>query len=545
MTVTDTELTDGRIVAIAGPVVDVEFPSDSVPEINQALEFTITVDGVDTVVVAEVAQQIGDNRVRAIAMKPTDGLVRGTAVRNLGHGISVPVGDATLGHVFNVLGQPLDVESVDSPERWAIHREAPAFDTLEPKAQMFATGIKVIDLLTPYLQGGKIGLFGGAGVGKTVLITEMINRVASQFGGVSVFAGVGERTREGTDLLIEMGETALGESGSVLDKAALVFGQMDEPPGVRLRVALSALTMAEYFRDVQGQDVLLFIDNIFRFTQAGSEVSTLLGRMPSAVGYQPTLADEMGVLQERITSTRGRSITSLQAVYVPADDYTDPAPFTSFTHFDGTTELSRDIAALGIYPAVDPLASSSTILAPEIVGDRHYNVAREVQRECLTHVPDDSSPSLDGLLALSYTEQVINESMRLYPPFWISFRTSYEEDTIGGYRIPPRAPLVLCHYLAHRHPDFWRDPESFDPDRFSPERTEQRPRHYLAPFGVGQRMCIGKHFAMLEMKLILSMVVRRYRLELVEGHPVEPFPRATLRSRDGIWMSVHQAEAMT
>ncbi|HNB95674.1 MAG TPA: F0F1 ATP synthase subunit beta, partial [Microthrixaceae bacterium] len=268
-------MTDGRIVAIAGPVVDVEFPSDSVPEINQALEFTITVDGVDTVVVAEVAQQIGDNRVRAIAMKPTDGLVRGTAVRNLGHGISVPVGDATLGHVFNVLGQPLDVESVDSPERWAIHREAPAFDTLEPKAQMFATGIKVIDLLTPYLQGGKIGLFGGAGVGKTVLITEMINRVASQFGGVSVFAGVGERTREGTDLLIEMGETALGESGSVLDKAALVFGQMDEPPGVRLRVALSALTMAEYFRDVQGQDVLLFIDNIFRFTQAGSEVSTL------------------------------------------------------------------------------------------------------------------------------------------------------------------------------------------------------------------------------------------------------------------------------
>ena len=379
MTVTDTELTDGRIVAIAGPVVDVEFPSDSVPEINQALEFTITVDGVDTVVVAEVAQQIGDNRVRAIAMKPTDGLVRGTAVRNLGHGISVPVGDATLGHVFNVLGQPLDVESVDSPERWAIHREAPAFDTLEPKAQMFATGIKVIDLLTPYLQGGKIGLFGGAGVGKTVLITEMINRVASQFGGVSVFAGVGERTREGTDLLIEMGETALGESGSVLDKAALVFGQMDEPPGVRLRVALSALTMAEYFRDVQGQDVLLFIDNIFRFTQAGSEVSTLLGRMPAAVGYQPTLADEMGELQERITSTGGRSITSLQAVYVPADDYTDPAPFTAFTHFDGTTELSRDIASLGIYPAVDPLASSSSILTPEVVGERHYAVARRVQ----------------------------------------------------------------------------------------------------------------------------------------------------------------------
>ncbi|HNE74234.1 MAG TPA: F0F1 ATP synthase subunit beta [Microthrixaceae bacterium] len=410
-------MTDGRIVAIAGPVVDVEFPSDSVPEINQALEFTITVDGVDTVVVAEVAQQIGDNRVRAIAMKPTDGLVRGTAVRNLGHGISVPVGDATLGHVFNVLGQPLDVESVDSPERWAIHREAPAFDTLEPKAQMFATGIKVIDLLTPYLQGGKIGLFGGAGVGKTVLITEMINRVASQFGGVSVFAGVGERTREGTDLLIEMGETALGESGSVLDKAALVFGQMDEPPGVRLRVALSALTMAEYFRDVQGQDVLLFIDNIFRFTQAGSEVSTLLGRMPSAVGYQPTLADEMGQLQERITSTRGRSITSLQAVYVPADDYTDPAPFTSFTHFDGTTELSRDIASLGIYPAVDPLASSSSILTPEVVGERHYAVARRVQEMLQRYKELQDIIAILGIDELSEEDRVTVDRARKIQKF--------------------------------------------------------------------------------------------------------------------------------
>jgi F-type H+-transporting ATPase subunit beta len=379
MTVTEPELKDGRIVAIAGPVVDVEFPPSSLPEINSALEFTITVEGEAIDVVAEVAQQIGDNRVRAIAMKPTDGLIRGTAVRSLGRGITVPVGDATLGHVFNVLGEPLDVDSVDAADHWAIHRDAPAFDTLEPKAQMFATGIKVLDLLTPYLQGGKIGLFGGAGVGKTVLITEMINRVATQFGGVSVFAGVGERTREGTDLLIEMGETAMGESGSVLDKAALVFGQMDEPPGVRLRVALSALTMAEYFRDVQGQDVLLFVDNIFRFTQAGSEVSTLLGRMPAAVGYQPTLADEMGELQERITSTGGRSITSLQAVYVPADDYTDPAPFTAFTHFDGTTELSRDIASLGIYPAVDPLSSSSSILTPEVVGERHYAVARSVQ----------------------------------------------------------------------------------------------------------------------------------------------------------------------
>jgi F-type H+-transporting ATPase subunit beta len=369
------ELKDGRVVAIAGPVVDVEFPPDSLPEINHAIEMTLTVGGGEVVVLAEVAQQIGDNRVRAICLKPTDGLTRGTVVRNTGRGLSVPVGDQVLGHIFNVWGDPLDVESIgEIKERWDIHRPAPDFDTLEPKSIMFETGIKVIDLLTPYVQGGKIGLFGGAGVGKTVLITEMIRRVAQNHGGVSVFAGVGERTREGTDLFLEM------EESGVLEKAALVFGQMDEPPGVRLRVALSALTMAEYFRDVQQQDVLLFVDNIFRFVQAGSEVSTLLGRMPSAVGYQPTLADEMGELQERITSTRGRSITSLQAVYVPADDYTDPAPFTSFTHFDGTTELSRDIAALGIYPAVDPLASSSTILTPEVVGQRHYNVAREVQR---------------------------------------------------------------------------------------------------------------------------------------------------------------------
>ncbi len=379
MTVTEnpstaTELKDGRVVAIAGPVVDVEFPRGSLPEINHALEITVTVEGVDTVVTAEVAQQIGDSRVRVVAMSPTDGLTRGTLVRNTGKGISVPVGNGTLGHVFNVIGQPLDTDSLEGlDERWEIHREPPAFDTLEPKAVVFPTGIKVIDLLTPYVAGGKIGLFGGAGVGKTVLIQEMINRVATQHGGVSVFAGVGERTREGTDLWIEMQESG------VIDRAALVYGQMDEPPGVRLRVALSALTMAEYFRDVQGQDVLLFVDNIFRFVQAGSEVSTLLGRMPSAVGYQPTLADEMGELQERITSTRGRSITSLQAVYVPADDYTDPAPFTTFTHLDATTELSRQIASLGIYPAVDPLASTSSILAPEIVGERHYNVARRVQ----------------------------------------------------------------------------------------------------------------------------------------------------------------------
>ncbi|HYI61318.1 MAG TPA: F0F1 ATP synthase subunit beta [Acidimicrobiales bacterium] len=379
MTVIDEPKTlpEGRVVAIAGPVVDVEFPPDALPEINTAVSMTVENDGDPIVIGGEVAQQIGDNRVRVVCLKPTDGLRRGVTVRNTGRGISVPVGDVVLGHVFNVLGEPLDISSEELgevAERWDIHRDAPAFDTLEPSATMFETGIKVIDLLTPYKQGGKIGLFGGAGVGKTVLIQEMIRRVAQNHGGVSVFAGVGERTREGTDLLIEM------EEAGVLEKAALCFGQMDEPPGVRLRVALSALTMAEYFRDVQQQDVLLFVDNIFRFTQAGSEVSTLLGRMPSAVGYQPTLADEMGQLQERITSTRGRSITSLQAVYVPADDYTDPAPFTSFTHFDGTTELSRDIAALGIYPAVDPLASTSTILAPEVVGDRHYNVAREVQR---------------------------------------------------------------------------------------------------------------------------------------------------------------------
>ena len=374
MTTTATNLENGRVVAIAGPVVDAEFPPHALPEINHAVEMDLELDGNKITVTGEVAQQIGEGRVRCVCMQPTDGLLRGAVVRQTGRGISVPVGNAVLGHVFNVLGEPLDTPSIEGIEdRWDIHRNPPAFDQLEPRATMFETGIKVIDLLEPYVQGGKIGLFGGAGVGKTVLIMEMINRVATQHGGVSVFAGVGERTREGTDLLLEMKESG------VIEKAALVYGQMDEPPGVRLRVALAALTMAEYFRDVQNQDVLLFIDNVYRFVQAGSEVSTLLGRMPSAVGYQPTLADEMGELQERITSTRGRSITSLQAVYVPADDYTDPAPFTTFTHLDATTELSRQIAALGIYPAVDPLASTSNILAPEIVGDRHYNVARRVQ----------------------------------------------------------------------------------------------------------------------------------------------------------------------
>ncbi len=370
-----TNLETGRVVAIAGPVVDVEFPPHALPEINHAVEMDIDLEGKTITVVAEVAQQIGEGRVRCVCMRATDGLVRGAIVRQSGHGITVPVGDAVLGHVFNVVGEPLDTDDIGTVEdHWEIHRSAPAFDQLEPRATMFETGIKVVDLLAPYVQGGKIGLFGGAGVGKTVLIMEMIRRVAEQHDGVSVFAGVGERTREGTDLLLEMRESG------VIEKTALVYGQMDEPPGVRLRVALAALTMAEYFRDVKNQDVLLFIDNIFRFVQAGSEVSTLLGRMPSAVGYQPTLADEMGELQERITSTRGHSITSLQAVYVPADDYTDPAPFTTFTHLDATTELSRQIAALGIYPAVDPLTSTSNILAPEIVGDRHYAVARQVQQ---------------------------------------------------------------------------------------------------------------------------------------------------------------------
>jgi len=421
MTMTENELQDGRVVAIAGPVIDVEFPRGALPELNSAIEFTIELEGESTIVLAEVAQQLGNSRVRAICMKPTDGLVRGTAVRNTGHGIQVPVGDGVLGNVWNVWGEALDTqpEGLDEMERWDIHRPAPTFDSLEPSARMFETGIKVVDLLTPYVAGGKIGLFGGAGVGKTVLTTEMINRVASQHGGVSVFAGVGERTREGTDLRLEMMESG------VYEKAALVFGQMDEPPGVRLRVALSALTMAEYFRDVAGQDVLLFVDNIFRFVQAGSEVSTLLGRMPSAVGYQPTLADEMGQLQERITSTKGRSITSLQAVYVPADDYTDPAPFTTFTHLDATTELSRTVASLGIYPAVDPLASTSTILSPEVVGAHHYGVARRVQETLQRYKELQDIIAILGLDELSEEDRLTVSRARkverfLSQPFFVA-----------------------------------------------------------------------------------------------------------------------------
>jgi F-type H+-transporting ATPase subunit beta len=366
----------GRIVRVAGPVVDVEFPPEAMPEITHALYFDVAIEGENRRVVAEVAQHLGGGRVRAVAMKPTDGVVRGAEVVDTWAPISVPVGPETLGHIFNVLGETLDIPegSLTATDRWPIHRPAPAFADVGAQREMFETGIKVIDLLEPYVRGGKIGMFGGAGVGKTVIIQEMIHRVATQHGGVSVFAGVGERTREGNDLWLEMTRSG------VIKNAALVFGQMDEPPGVRLRVGLSALTMAEYFRDEMGQDVLLFIDNIFRFTQAGSEVSTLLGRMPSAVGYQPTLAEEMGALQERITSVRGRSITSLQAIYVPADDITDPAPATTFSHLDATTVLSRQISEMGIYPAVNPLDSTSRILDPRVVGEEHYAVARAVQQ---------------------------------------------------------------------------------------------------------------------------------------------------------------------
>jgi F-type H+/Na+-transporting ATPase subunit beta len=365
----------GRVVQVIGPVVDVEFPSEEIPGIYNALHVDVTLGGEVRMLTLEVEQDIGDNVVRTISMQQTDGLVRGAEVTDTGGAISVPVGDVTKGHVFNVLGETLDVPtaSLKITERRGIHQDPPPFDQLEARTEILETGIKVLDLLTPYVRGGKVGLFGGAGVGKTVLIQEMITRVAKT-AGVSVFAGVGERTREGNDLFIEMTDA------DVIKDTALVFGQMDEPPGTRLRVGLAALTMAEYFRDVQGQDVLLFIDNIFRFTQAGSEVSTLLGRMPSAVGYQPTLADEMGQLQERITSTRGHSITSMQAIYVPADDITDPAPHTVFAHLDATTVLSREITQKGIFPAVDPLDSTSRILDAKYVGQEHYDVAREVQR---------------------------------------------------------------------------------------------------------------------------------------------------------------------
>ncbi|MCW2707611.1 MAG: synthase subcomplex beta subunit [Frankiales bacterium] len=450
----------GRVARVIGPVVDVEFAPDEMPEIYNALHVDRTMGGETVTLTLEVAQHIGDNQVRAISMQPTDGLVRGAPVIDTGSAISVPVGDKTKGHVFNALGKPLDIteEQLGEVERWPIHRPSPAFDTLESKTEMFTTGIKVVDLLAPYVRGGKIGLFGGAGVGKTVVIQEMIRRVAKEFGGVSVFAGVGERTREGNDLFGEMTESG------VINDTALVFGQLDEPPGTRLRVALSALSMAEYFRDVQKQDVLLFIDNIFRLTQAVSEVSTLLGRMPSAVGYQPTLADEMGVLQERITSTRGHSITSLQAIYVPADDITDPAPHNAFTHLDATTVLNRAISELGIYPAVDPLDSTSRILDPKYIGDEHYDTAREVQRILQKYKELQDIIAILGIDELSEEDKVlVNRARRiqrfLSQPFFVAEQftgqpgkfvpldetiDAFKRLTQGDYDHIPEQAFFLC-----------------------------------------------------------------------------------------------------
>jgi F-type H+-transporting ATPase subunit beta len=435
----------GRVVRVIGPVVDAEFPRDAMPDIFNALHVEVTLSEGTKTLTLEVAQHLGDNVVRAISMQPTDGLVRGAEVTDTGSAISVPVGDVTRGHVWNALGEVLnaDPKTLEIKDRWEIHRKAPAFAELEPKTEMLETGIKVLDLLAPYVRGGKIGLFGGAGVGKTVLIQEMIIRVARNFGGTSVFAGVGERTREGNDLILEMDE------GGVLDKTALVFGQMDEPPGTRLRVALAALTMAEYFRDVQNQEVLLFIDNIFRFTQAGSEVSTLLGRMPSAVGYQPTLADEMGELQERITSVRGKAITSLQAIYVPADDYTDPAPATTFAHLDATTNLERSISDKGIYPAVDPLASSSRILAPEFVGQEHYTVAREVQRILQKYKDLQDIIAILGMDELSEEDKVTVARARRIERFLSQNTYAAEQFTgVPGSTVPLKETIEAFKKIA-------------------------------------------------------------------------------------------------
>jgi F-type H+-transporting ATPase subunit beta len=375
----------GKVVQVIGPVVDIEFADGHLPDIYNAVQIKTEGKAGESKVdiICEVEQHLGESRVRTVAMKPTDGMQRGMTAVDLGEPISMPVGPATLGRVMNVLGEPVDFPDrpVEAKERWSIHRAAPSLENQSTELKMFETGIKVIDLLEPYLQGGKIGLFGGAGVGKTVIIMELIHNIALKHGGVSVFGGVGERTREGNDLWLEFQESGVIDiNDPSKSRAALVYGQMTEPPGARLRVGLSALTVAEYFRDAEGKDVLLFIDNIFRFTQAGSEVSALLGRMPSAVGYQPTLLSEMGELQERITSTKNGSITSVQAIYVPADDYTDPAPATTFAHLDATTNLSRQIAELGIYPAVDPLASSSRILDPRVIGQEHYHVARQVKQ---------------------------------------------------------------------------------------------------------------------------------------------------------------------
>ncbi len=384
MAQTEAKQRTGKVIQVIGPVIDIEFP-EGLPGIYNAVRIVADgIDGGDKIdIVAEVEQHLGDNRVRTVAMKPTDGLTRGMTAVDTGAAITVPVGPGTLGRVLNVLGEPVDFPDrpVEAKERWSIHREAPPLEDQSTELKMFETGIKVVDLLEPYLQGGKIGLFGGAGVGKTVIIMELINNIAMKHGGVSVFGGVGERTREGNDLWNEFQESGVINTEDMSkSRAALVYGQMTEPPGARLRVGLTALTLAEYFRDAEGKDVLLFIDNIFRFTQAGSEVSALLGRMPSAVGYQPTLQSEMGQMQERITSTSKGSITSVQAIYVPADDYTDPAPATAFAHLDATTNLSRQIAELGIYPAVDPLASTSRILDPRVLGEEHYGVARSVKQ---------------------------------------------------------------------------------------------------------------------------------------------------------------------
>lgn len=429
--------TNGIVSQVMGPVVDVTFEEGYLPKINTALTMPI----LDRSLTVEVAQHIGDNTVRCIAMSSTDGLSRGTIVTNTEKSISVPVGKETLGRIFNVLGETVDDgEPFPETERWNIHRPAPTYEELSTSTEIFETGIKVIDLICPYSKGGKIGLFGGAGVGKTVLIMELINNIAKEHGGISVFTGVGERTREGNDLYNEMKESG------VINNTALVYGQMNEPPGARMRVGLSGLTMAEYFRDEEHQDVLLFIDNIFRFTQAGSEVSALLGRMPSAVGYQPTLANEMGTLQERITSTKSGSITSVQAVYVPADDLTDPAPATTFAHLDATTVLSRDIASQGIYPAVDPLDSTSRILSPEILGEEHYTVAKEVQRILQRYQELMDIISIMGMDELSDEDKILVSRARkiqrfLSQPFTVSEKfTGYQgvyvplNETIRGFK---------------------------------------------------------------------------------------------------------------
>lgn len=428
----------GQIVQIIGPVLDIRFRNGKLPNLLNAIEIEKE-DG--SVLVCEVAQQLGDDVVRCIAMSSTDGMVRGTKAVDTGTGIKVPVGKETLGRVFNLLGRAIDNKPQPvTCEKWSIHRDPPAYDEQESTTEILETGIKVVDLIAPYAKGGKIGLFGGAGVGKTVLIMELINNIAKQHGGISVFAGVGERTREGNDLYNEMQESG------VINKTALVYGQMNEPPGARMRVALSGLTMAEYFRDREGQDVLLFIDNIFRFTQAGSEVSALLGRMPSAVGYQPTLATEMGALQERITSTKKGSITSVQAVYVPADDLTDPAPATTFAHLDATTVLDRGIASLGIYPAVDPLESTSRILTPDVVGVEHYEVARETQRILQRYKELQDIIAIMGMDELSEEDKLTVSRARkiqrfLSQPFSVAEQfTGYEgkyvpiKETIRGFK---------------------------------------------------------------------------------------------------------------